>query len=123
LDTYTLSEPIVYLSVPTSPDEMFLTALTDTDYLYLLPISLVDSELDQTTRKKSSSESKPLKDIKFGTAAAEVEKRINLREAMAKKASSSDAASTSNLRFKQVQVQKHRGKMMIQVLDSENKIQ
>ena len=42
LDSYTLSEPISYVATPSSGEELFLAVLTESDYLYQLPLSYVD---------------------------------------------------------------------------------
>ena len=42
LDSYTLSEPITYVATPSSGEDLFLAVLTDSDYLYQLPIHYVD---------------------------------------------------------------------------------
>jgi len=114
LDTYTFSEPIVHVTAPSSADDLFLLVLTDTDYLYSLALHLVDP-----SAKKSDKSL--LRELRFvGGSDASGEKRVNLREALAKKLGET---LNGTVRFKQVQVQKHRGKVMVQVLDSENRLQ
>jgi hypothetical protein len=42
LDTYSLSEPITYVATPSAGEELVLAVLTESDYLYLLPLHYVD---------------------------------------------------------------------------------
>ena len=83
------------MTPPATADDLFILVLTDTDYLYSLALHF--QEQNPTNKKE-----KPSRELRFvGGSEASGEKRVNIREAMAKKTGETMNGTTL---FKQVQV-------------------
>jgi hypothetical protein len=115
LDQYSL-EPgtkIKSVSTPIHPDDMTMAVLTESDNLYTLKLVITDIFPPGTTdEEKKRSKTSLATHQEIGFQAGE-EKRVNVRELF------KDNVKTDPV-FKQVVSSRARGKMFINVLDSDN---